>query len=813
MKMKNYFGYKLLTVIMIVSVVLSSCVDDEVAPEVSALRQAQVDLLNSKTAMQDLLNAAQEIENSFEAAMNALLLDAKETANAQAEMALTHQEALNALEILRRTDQDAYQAAINALNLQDREADLAYNEAIRALSLLRQTQQDSYEAAMDSINIARAEIQLEEDLAWFEVESKQIEWQLVQAELELEKALADMAKYVATSGLDEAGEYLDEYGWAMDDYYMLAQQVVGKQTDIAQMELTLGEDPDITGQFEEFAKMVQEQIDEQTMELTAKLALLEDLKAVAADPTAAETALAAAKVKIQSLQNDNAQLNVDREKHLQDVLNVAEEELDEAYNTINTYDWAKNDIEYREQEIEDREQWIENNESSNESDNVWIARYEAELVNREAILATNTAEYEKQEALLEEAGAIRNEAEEAMALADNNLQLANIANRALWNDFDEADRKRWDAQVAFWDADGEFWRAEHELADATDDYDANYETAVADLEAYETAEETALTALEAAQADFDADPTNANLAALENARWDYSNAQSMTASQQDRVDGLSDRLSDAETALPLAKAKLDMATTNLAVAEAERDAAEQAALEDESTEVQAAWRAYDAAQADYYTASDAYNKQNDITWWAQNLMDNAQYEVDWRKQDIETLNGIIEKRNGWIAADEEAIAVAMLDIENFEAVVSELQTAYDALTVEALYALREAVDEAWEANDDFDKQIDANLQMIYAQNRLIWVLEDQLNSINAEIEAVENDIEWLSGSIAEKEAALIKNADDMDAEVAQYTIDKDKAVALLEIAKEELALLETKRDAALEAANKWMGLYEAAIAE
>jgi hypothetical protein len=49
--------------------------------------------------------------------------------------------------------------------------------------------------------------------------------------------------------------------------------------------------------------------------------------------------------------------------------------------------------------------------------------------------------------------------------------------------------------------------------------------------------------------------------------------------------------------------------------------------------------------------------------------------------------------------------------------------------------------------------------------------------------------------------------------VAQYTIDKDKAVALLEIAKEELALLETKRDAALEAANKWMGLYEAAIAE
>ena len=798
---------------MIVSVVLSSCVDDEVAPEVSALRQAQVDMLNSKTAMQDLLNAAQEIENSFEAAMNALLLDAKETANAQAEMALTHQEALNALEILRRTDQDAYQAAINALNLQDREADLAYNGAIRALSLLRQTQQDSYEAAMDSINIARAEIQLEEDLAWFEVESKQIEWQLVQAELELEKALADMAKYVATSGLDEAGEYLDEYGWAMDDYYMLAQQVVGKQTDIAQMELTLGEDPDITGQFEEFAKMVQEQIDEQTMELTAKLALLEDLKAVAADPTAAETALAAAKVKIQSLQNDNAQLNVDREKHLQDVLNVAQEELDEAYNTINTYDWAKNDIEYREQEIEDREQWIENNESSNESDNVWIARYEAELVNREAILATNTAEYEKQEALLEEAGAIRNEAEEAMALADNNLQLANIANRALWNDFDEADRKRWDAQVAFWDADGEFWRAEHELADATDDYDANYESAVADLEAYETAEETALTALAAAQADFDADPTNANLAALENARWDYSNAQSMTASQQDRVDGLSDRLSDAETALPLAKAKLDMATTNLAVAEAERDAAEQAALEDESTEVQAAWRAYDAARADYYTARDAYNKQNDITWWAQNLMDNAQYEVDWRKQDIETLNGIIEKRNGWIAADEEAIAVAMLDIENFEAVVSELQTAYDALTVEALYALREAVDEAWEANDDFDKQIDANLQMIYAQNRLIWVLEDQLNSINAEIEAVENDIEWLSGSIAEKEAALIKNADDMDAEVAQYTIDKDKAVALLEIAKEELALLETKRDAALEAANKWMGLYEAAIAE
>ncbi|WP_372650437.1 hypothetical protein [Draconibacterium sp.] len=800
--MKNYFGYKLLTVIMVVSVVLSSCVDDEVAPEVSALRQAQVDMLNSKTAMQDLENAAQAILNDFTEAMNALKLQSEENKIAQQEMALTHQEALNALAILRVTEQDAYTAAMNALNLQDREADLAYNEAMRALALLSQEQQASYDAAIDSINVARMELQLEEDLAWFEVQTKEYEMQLIQAELDLEKALADMAKYVATSGLENAGEYMDKYGWAMTDYYMLAQQVVGKQTDIAKMELMLGENPDVTGYYEGIAEMLQKQVDEQTTELTALQTLLSELTAVAADPTTAEAAIISAKAKILSLSNANAQLYVDREKHLQDVVEVAQDELDEAYNTINTYDWAKNDIENREQWIENLEENIANYESDIEYSNERIAIYEAQLVTREAILATTTEEYEKQEALREEAYEVLMDAQDARDLAWNNLELAGIANQALWNDYTEAYNKYWDAQNAFYTAEGELNNAEQALANANDYYEANYTTFETELATAETAEAAALTALNAAQDAFDASPTNANLTVLQNARSDYNAAMSTTEMWQSNIEWLDEWLSDAKEALPEAKTALATAESNLAAATTERDAANTAYYEVGNPAQQAAQEAYNKAQQDYSNVNSEYSNQYWLTRDVEDLMNLAQQEVDWRNNNIENYEINIEYYNTRIADYEESIEMYTLQIEGYEATVAALQTAYDALTVEAMYALQEAVSEAWEGYDDLNDQIAANQQMIWAQEDLIWVLENQVNSINNQIEYVENHIAGLMDYMAQQKEALADNA-----------INKTEAMALLELDKEELADLISKRDAALELANKWMELYEAAIAE
>ncbi|GEM_PF-4994796 len=65
--------------------IFSSCVDDEVAPEVAALRQAQVDLLNAEVAFQDaetrLENAlaeSQEIANTYASATNAISLQSQQ---------------------------------------------------------------------------------------------------------------------------------------------------------------------------------------------------------------------------------------------------------------------------------------------------------------------------------------------------------------------------------------------------------------------------------------------------------------------------------------------------------------------------------------------------------------------------------------------------------------------------------------------------------------------------------------------------------------------------------------------------------------
>ncbi len=65
-----------------VALFMSSCIDDSVAPEVAALRQAQIDFLNAQTAFQQAQTrleqaaaAAQEIQNAYDSANNAIRLE------------------------------------------------------------------------------------------------------------------------------------------------------------------------------------------------------------------------------------------------------------------------------------------------------------------------------------------------------------------------------------------------------------------------------------------------------------------------------------------------------------------------------------------------------------------------------------------------------------------------------------------------------------------------------------------------------------------------------------------------------------------
>lgn len=828
--MKMNFIHKFLVVLLTASMFLGSCVDDEVAPEVAALRQAQTDLIKSKTAMQDLQNTAQGIMNDFEAAINALELqseenriahqeamDANREAKSEQELQvmiaqMTYTEATRALSILAQTESNSYNEAMHALNIQSTTENLTYDEARNALSILAQTATTSYTEAYNAIRIEMMTAQLEGDLVNIEAQAKYAERQLVDAEKALEVALADMAKYIATSGIAEAEGYLDEYGWSMDDYYDVLRDIVFQETDIAQMSLALAADPDLMYSDAWWNDYYQTMIDEDTAELTALQALLEDLKAVATDPTAAEAAINSAKIKIQELENTNAQLMVDIEKYQQDVVSVAQDALAQAVGgyspivgnmidgTINEYNNAKADIDMYSGWIVSNQMNIGMYMDNIESYNTDINKYKDQLVLREAILATNTAEYETQEALRLAAEEVRDDAIGAMALAQNNMELVGLSNQALWDDFWNANNKLNDANNEFWNAKGELSNAEQDLVNAKANYDADYTNATAQLALYITAEDAVLVVLNAAQAAFDAAPTAANLTTLNAARNSYDNAVSDTSLQQNYVDWLSGSLADAESALPLAEAALVAATTNRDLAQATYDAADDAYWVAGNAASQAAQEVYNTAQNAYSDASGLYSDQYSITQNARSLMDDAQYQVDWRENNIENYENNINYYNGQIEQYENSIVEDTLEIANLEAIITNLQTAYDALTPAAIFALEDALDNAEDAYYDMGNTIYANSQKIYAQEDLIDVLEDQLDDINEAIEDVEDEIEGLMENIASLKVDLADNA-----------IDKAEAIALLAAEEVQLDILITERDGILDTASKLMELYLAAI--
>ncbi|MDA1122305.1 MAG: hypothetical protein O2887_17770 [Bacteroidetes bacterium] len=69
--MKN-FNKILMAMLVATATLLTSCIDNKVAPEVTQLRAAQVAMANAKVSLQLLQNEAQRIANEYQEAINDL---------------------------------------------------------------------------------------------------------------------------------------------------------------------------------------------------------------------------------------------------------------------------------------------------------------------------------------------------------------------------------------------------------------------------------------------------------------------------------------------------------------------------------------------------------------------------------------------------------------------------------------------------------------------------------------------------------------------------------------------------------------------
>ncbi|MFT4735922.1 MAG: hypothetical protein ACJAZM_000778 [Cyclobacteriaceae bacterium] len=217
---------------------LTSCIEDTVAPEVEALRQAQINYLNSQIAYQDAITrlalaeaVEQEILNDFTTAMNALDLQMQD-------LALR-------LEQARTTEREAYYAA-----------QLVYWEAQTA----------NYRT---SLRYAEAALQT--------------------AELALRNAVRDLERWIATDSTSDASYYLSLYETAMTDVYSLAGDIVSIQNDIAIMQIGESGSSGNT-----IAYLLLKAQNEATFEV-AEIVDLQDaitlLEAILADPTSVQAAV------------------------------------------------------------------------------------------------------------------------------------------------------------------------------------------------------------------------------------------------------------------------------------------------------------------------------------------------------------------------------------------------------------------------------------------------------------------------------------------------------------------------------------------
>ncbi|MBA7540794.1 hypothetical protein ES705_33097 [subsurface metagenome] len=189
-------------------------------------------------------------------------------------------------------------------------------------------------------------------------------------------------------------------------------------------------------------------------------------------------------------------------------------------------------------------------------------------------------------------------------------------------------------------------------------------------------------------------------------------------------------------------------------------------------------------------ADDANVAAQSITATAEGLVDGTQTWLDNANDDIEDNLDDIEDLN-------KDIDVAQTFLDLATATVADLQTTFDAID---LVALRDVFETANKANADLQDAIDANNDIIVAQDQLWDILFNHLDNIDLTIEGLQAEIDAVKISINDLEKALADNV-----------IDENEATAIIAAETAELGVLVNLRDGYLAIADEYWALYLAAI--
>jgi hypothetical protein len=335
---------KSMAAIIMAAFTWTACIDTEVAPEVKAIREQQVALIQARVRLAEAQADASEILNAYNEAINAINLAAAD-ANLQVTLANIDVNLKNAEVNLKNAEINLQVAVDNlAEYIRDHAEELAQHDIDLAEDLL----EDYEDAAFDLNDLYVDQITLQADLATeqailaaahndFTLAIEAQEAQIAEDSAELiakEGALADLIE-ATTASEDDRQEMIDELSVENQnlEFKMDSLRVAEAQENV-EYEAALAEETALEDMIDEFEEL-QDDTTDTNDDIRDELEDIADNDTVIMDNEEwiadADSAIAAEEAEIDQLVDDTVALVVERteyEEALQPYLDTVQMELD-----------------------------------------------------------------------------------------------------------------------------------------------------------------------------------------------------------------------------------------------------------------------------------------------------------------------------------------------------------------------------------------------------------------------------------------------------------------------------------------------------
>ncbi len=292
----------------------SSCVKTEIAPEVTSLRQAQLDKLKA-----DIAAVLANVDNTKARTDNQILLNGLQTIQND------YNSKSNVLTLERQKVTDDYNKALLALQLQNTGANNTHNQAMNATVL-------AYTQATLESNLAKLEAQLVQALLRIDNEVMLEKDKLEQNKLAYEKSVAAYELFLAEGNFNtNVSAYLTSYGTETGVLTTYYNDRLAKEKEISVAQLMLSGAGYLS--WDVLKARLEVQLSEKNAELTAAKAALTALQGVVDNPATLETTKAATVVQISDLVDQRKALDIAVQKAANDVT-AATQAVTDATNAI-----------------------------------------------------------------------------------------------------------------------------------------------------------------------------------------------------------------------------------------------------------------------------------------------------------------------------------------------------------------------------------------------------------------------------------------------------------------------------------------------